>query len=767
MSSFLEDFLKREVDQNQVNALVGSLENQLTTSRSSPVTIPGSKNVTPGKNAIVSNQLTSHSPDISRGTTNSVKVIPVNNNLRNNNFSSVASTVVNGKSQDIRKTLIVPSNSIINNVNTIKSSSPGLSSGPRPPGGMVQVSIAPKIANTVPIAPRLGSNIMITPRQAQILMAHQRFGANPALLHNTFIARVPGNIPVPRMPGSTIAVPPIMNTQIPGIRTVNQQPGGINMSPRPGGARIRMNSPLSATSLTQIKGTNSLIPGQINYRFRQVNPATSVNNQVNNAAAAQANANNITMMKESVKRLKEFFQNLINLACGPNQPPEIGKMVKELVHNLMQSRVSEEEFIDKLQKTLKSDPQPNLVHFLKKTLPYLRETIKKQQQITSKNNNPPTNQIRQPIQISRNVQAVHPNHAAALAVANMHQRGISPQLLIGNASQQQMMQKQIAQQGRIIIASSGQVTPGMKTTLPSAHHGVAGKIFMKPNAVNSMGVILGGAKDNKPRNSHYSSAIGGDDDINDVTCMAGVNLMEESQKILATGSDLMSYQTKSINDKPFLSMENLKPRIEAIAKKCGMSDVHGDVMKMVSHATEQRLRALVERLSACCVHRNDPHKDEVRYEATSFVRNQLKVFEEIDEVERKHRESREREMLMRVAKSRSRAEDPEQARLKEKAKQMQLEEEEVNRKRAANKTALEAIGGPRKKRKLDEALESLQNASTPNNSSNSSNSNNTNSSTNSQSRSRQRRITLKDLVFVLESEKDTSKSLLLYKSYLR
>jgi len=32
---------------------------------------------------------------------------------------------------------------------------------------------------------------------------------------------------------------------------------------------------------------------------------------------------------------------------------------------LQQGRVSEEEFIEKLQKTLKSDPQPNLVHFLK------------------------------------------------------------------------------------------------------------------------------------------------------------------------------------------------------------------------------------------------------------------------------------------------------------------------------------------------------------------------------------------------------------------
>jgi len=44
---------------------------------------------------------------------------------------------------------------------------------------------------------------------------------------------------------------------------------------------------------------------------------------------------------------------------------------------------------------------------------------------------------------------------------------------------------------------------------------------------------------------------------------------------------------------------------------------------------------------------------------------------------------------------------------------MQLEEEELNRKRAANKTALEAIGGKKKKRKLDEALESLANVTTP------------------------------------------------------
>ena len=59
-----------------------------------------------------------------------------------------------------------------------------------------------------------------------------------------------------------------------------------------------------------------------------------------------------------------------------------------------------------------------------------------------------------------------------------------------------------------------------------------------------------------------------------------------------------------------------------------------------------------------------------------------------------------------------------------------MEEEEQNRKRAANRTALEAIGGPRKKRKLDEALESLQNAQTPGNTNAPSSTSSSNSSTN-------------------------------------
>lgn len=800
-SSFLEDFLKREVDQNQVNALVGSFENQLTTPRNCIAPAKSVTSIAPGQTTSLS-QLVSQS--VPRAGSTPGKSIQ---NVVNRNVSAIVGSQINGKVTYTTEISKIQSNSSprSNIVTTaLRPSTPTsrqISSSPRmmtpnrqvsnsprqiitpnrPTSGLSmaspQVSIAPKITSTVPIAPRLGANIMITPRQAHLLMA-QRFGHNAALIQNNVLTGIPGGIQViPRVvqPGGvTIAVPPVMNTQIPpGIRTLTARtPNVVNMLQKPD-IRMRMNSPLAATSLTQIKTSNSVIPGQINYRFRQVGPSqvnpantTSAPATIVNGASQANSAANITMMKESVKRLKEFFQNLINLACGPNQPPEIGKLVKELVHNLMQGRVSEEEFIEKLQKTLKSDPQPNLVHFLKKTLPHLRETIRKQQTLQMN----PKSQA-QPMSISNRNQV-----RATLPSVNQHLRTsannlphITPQQLIANknlsAQEQLMLQKQLAQHGRIVVASAGQATPGMKTFLPGAMHNQAASRMGMNKQIP--GMAAAGAPKEKPRNTQYSSAVGGDEDFIDVTCMAGVNLMEESQKILATGADFMSYQTRSVKDSPILVMDKLKKLVEQKAQTFGIKDIGNSVLTVISHATEERLRNLIERLTACSLHRSDPHKDDVRYDTISDVRKQLRVFEEIDEVERKHRETREREMLMRVAKSRSRTEDPEQARLKEKAKQMQMEEEEINRKRAANRTALEAIGGPKKKRKLDEALESLQNDKTPVNNSATPTSTANTTPTTQNVRTRQHRITTKDLTFVLESERDTCKSLVLYRSYTR
>lgn len=59
----------------------------------------------------------------------------------------------------------------------------------------------------------------------------------------------------------------------------------------------------------------------------------------------------------------------------------------------------------------------------------------------------------------------------------------------------------------------------------------------------------------------YSSCCRDDDDINDVASMAGVNLNEESARILATNSELVGTQIRSCKDEAFLHPGLLHRRI--------------------------------------------------------------------------------------------------------------------------------------------------------------------------------------------------------------
>ncbi|ESO96586.1 hypothetical protein LOTGIDRAFT_143961, partial [Lottia gigantea] len=240
----------------------------------------------------------------------------------------------------------------------------------------------------------------------------------------------------------------------------------------------------------------------------------------------------------------------------------------------------------------------------------------------------------------------------------------------------------------------------------------------------------------------------GDDDINDVATMGGVNLSEESKNILATNADFIGTQIRSCKDEAFLFHGPLMSRIHEIAKRHGLDEVSLDVANMISHATQERLRDMSEKLSTIAEHRIEIYKMDKRYEVTNDVRTQLKFLEEIDKLEKKRHEEQEREILLRAIKSRSKNEDPEQLKLKQKAKELQAAEMEEVRQREANLTALAAIG-PRKKRKLEtpdvgQAV-SLSMINRP----------------------RTKRVNLRDMLFLLEQERSTSKSNLLFKTFLK
>ncbi|KAM9024017.1 transcription initiation factor TFIID subunit 4B isoform 1-T1 [Ara ararauna] len=255
-----------------------------------------------------------------------------------------------------------------------------------------------------------------------------------------------------------------------------------------------------------------------------------------------------------------------------------------------------------------------------------------------------------------------------------------------------------------------------------------------------------------------------EDDINDVTSMAGVNLNEENACILATNSELIGTVIRSCADEPFLSSEALQKKILNIGKRHDIMELNSDVVSLISHATQERLRGLLEKLTVIAQHRVSTHKGSDSYIVSSDTRAQLRFLEELDRLEKRRRDEEEREMLLRAAKSRSNKEDPEQLRLKQKAKEMQQLELAQMQQREANLTALAAIGS-RKKRPLDSAnvgsgLEGLNgNGVAPGSSGF--------SLTKQLLCPRITRVCLRDLIFCMEQEREMKHSLTLYHALLK
>ena len=85
---------------------------------------------------------------------------------------------------------------------------------------------------------------------------------------------------------------------------------------------------------------------------------------------------------------------------------------------------------------------------------------------------------------------------------------------------------------------------------------------VKANATKSRSPASSKEKEKKS----FSSSLRDDDDINDVAAMGGVNLIEESQRILATNAEFVGAQIRSCKDEDFFFTNPLQSRINQIGK---------------------------------------------------------------------------------------------------------------------------------------------------------------------------------------------------------
>ncbi|XP_074102374.1 transcription initiation factor TFIID subunit 4-like [Cotesia typhae] len=231
-------------------------------------------------------------------------------------------------------------------------------------------------------------------------------------------------------------------------------------------------------------------------------------------------------------------------------------------------------------------------------------------------------------------------------------------------------------------------------------------------------------------------------DLTDIMQVGGVDIEKESEIILSS-HEKIGVEIRSCEDKLFLISSLLKEKINKILQKHGLEECNEDVLALVSHATEQRLKDLVEKMAVVAEHRVDFNRADPQYEATQDVRAQLRFLEEVDKAQREKREAEERQAILKASKSKSK--NDELVKLKEQAKAIQKAEMEERMTRATNLTALQALGPQRKKPRLE----------------------NNSALTRRFMRPRIKRVCIRDLIFVLQQEKYSCRSQFLYKIYLK
>ncbi|XP_020509236.2 transcription initiation factor TFIID subunit 4 [Labrus bergylta] len=637
---------------------------------------------------------------------------------------------------------------------TVQQQRPGLVATPtRAAAPQPQIAVRPQQQTTIQLPPGFSmppGMVLVRTETGQLVMVPQQVLAQAQA--KTQQSQTVGNItqrPATPTAAATIrvstasTVPQTVRLATPAQTRMVHSPStntvqkAITVAPGGAAVSVKMTPPQKAQTVITAGGTPTAKPAGVSTTPHTSTPPTTTTTPANRVTVVSQE------MQENVKKCKNFLATLIKLASHNSPSPDTSKNVKALVQDLLDAKIEPEEFTTRLQAELKSSPQPYLIPFLKKSLPALRQSLLSSQQslVTPSTSVPP---LAAPGSVTTT--AIRPRLPISPASSTVRLNPPLTNTLAVNRAGAQSVQT------RSPVVFSQSIRP-------------QGNIVRGPTTIIGKSPVNLAAQANQRK---LSDPGGGtfrdDDDINDVASMAGVNLNEENARILATSSELVGTKIRSCKDESFLPTGLLHRRILDTAKKLGVSEVPLEVVNFISHATQSRLRSLLEKVSAVAQHRSDGGKDEEHHEPTSDVRSQLRFFEQLERMEKQRKDEQEREILLKAAKSRARQEDPEQARLKQKAKEMQQQELAQMRQRDANLTALAAIG-PRKKRKMDSPGGST--AGTEVASGSGAGGSSSPASSRQQLRQRITRVNLRDFIFCLEQDRTTARSLTLYKALLK
>ncbi|KAK2705963.1 hypothetical protein QYM36_016099, partial [Artemia franciscana] len=226
--------------------------------------------------------------------------------------------------------------------------------------------------------------------------------------------------------------------------------------------------------------------------------------------------------------------------------------------------------------------------------------------------------------------------------------------------------------------------------------------------------------------------------------MGGANLAEESQRLLGP-TKLVGTQIQFVEDKVFFPLTSLQEKVRKVLSRYpGIEEISSDFITLLSHAAQERLKNILGRLSAATEHKTEFINNKEDYYAGQDVRAQIKFIEDLQKAKRKKNTKKTKGKLLRAVKSRSRTKNPEQQ-----AKLIQSSRDAKGgdgkgRQALANRVVLQAIGSRKKPNLKTVATRVAHMPYSP----------------------RLKRQAVREMLFILEEDKETCRSSLLYKAFV-
>ncbi|CAF2899112.1 unnamed protein product [Rotaria sp. Silwood2] len=458
-----------------------------------------------------------------------------------------------------------------------------------------------------------------------------------------------------------------------------------------------------------------------------------------------------SQINDFVSKCRTFLTTLLRLA--EKQAPEKLPMVRSCIQELLDGTIDPESFTQRLHTLYKSQPHISLVPFFKLALPHMRQIVKntfgrpitiellEKLQLPASNSNNNNNNTTNTIQLTNanivnqsllNHQQQHttPVIQQPLYTTVQPQQKINilqptqqtlltstPSLLSQQQQQQQQARTQISITGiRPLVTSLSGAT---NTSLLSGHQQVqpvTQMIIQQSDSLSQRSFFSSTATLQQPQIIPVNHQPIKTETIHTQPSPLTTISSIQQKPIIKTEDDTLddNNNNSGINDTRHITHDDrlisapvLRRRLHELAEKdkrmAGMIINDDAAFALISNATQERLKYLIEQVKLIAQHRIDiSMKNDPSYQQTSDVKGQIKFLEDLDKIEKQKKDKLEQEKIFRAAKSRAKTNDPEAVKLKQKAKEMQQAQFEEQRQKEANETALAAIGKP-KKRKLEES----------------------------------------------------------------